>query len=135
MTRPKQEIAAANDYIISELGKPPDFVLEVGSRSTGWRDYTIKREIYANQQMLEYWRFDHTGGLFHDAALAGDCLLSPGVYQPIPIAETPECNYRGYSAVMELHRVAGQLGFWNPNTADYVLDITENRVQREVAET
>ena len=126
MPRPKQEIDASNGYIISELGKPPDFVLEVGSESTGRRDYTIKRETYANQQVLEYWRFDHSEGRFHDAALAGDRLLSPGVYQPIPINRTPEGIYRGYSAVleMELHWVDGQLRFWNPTTGDYVPDIS-----------
>ena len=36
-------IVARNGYVISEVGKPPDFVLEVASRSTGRRDYTVKR--------------------------------------------------------------------------------------------
>ena len=136
MTRPKREIVAANAYIIDEIGKPPDFVLEVGSLSTGRRDYTIKRDVYAAQQVPEYWRFDHSEGHFHDAALAGDRLLSPGVYQPIEITRTPEGIYRGYSAVLdlELHWVEGQLRFWNPDTGDYVLDITENRVRREASE-
>ena len=40
-------IIARNGYVISEVGKPPDFVLEVASRSTGRRDYTVKREGYA----------------------------------------------------------------------------------------
>ena len=88
MSRPKKEIDAANAYIISEIGKPPDFVLDVGSYATGRRDYTVKRAIYAEQQVREYWRFDHSGGLFHDAALAGDRLAAPGVYQPIPIEQS-----------------------------------------------
>ena len=86
--------------------------------------------------MVEYWRFDHTGGDCHDAALAGDRLLSPGVYQPIEITLTPEGVYRGYSAALalELHWVAGELRFWNPATGDYVPDIAEHRMRRETAE-
>ena len=49
-------------YTISEIGKPPDFVLEVASEGTGRRDYTVKRDIYAGYGVTEYWRFDHTGG-------------------------------------------------------------------------
>ena len=36
-------IVARNGYVIGEVGKPPDFVLEVASRSTGRRDNTVKR--------------------------------------------------------------------------------------------
>ncbi len=38
---------ASNGYIIGEQGKPPDFVLEVASRSTGAKDTGPKREDYA----------------------------------------------------------------------------------------
>ena len=41
------EIIWRNGYVIDEVGKPPDLVLEVGSRSTGELDYTVKRERYA----------------------------------------------------------------------------------------
>ena len=130
---PADEIDAANGYTISELGKPPDFILEIGSLSTGRNDYTTKREVYARQQVPEYWRFDHTGGRFHDAALAGDRLTAEGVYEPIRVERTPEGLYRGYSTVLdlELRWVASRLRFWNPNTGDYVPDIADNRVGRE----
>ena len=136
MPRPKQEVVDANGYTISELGKPPDFVLEVASKSTGRRDYTEKRVIYAGFGVPEYWRFDYTEGDFHDAALAGDRLTSAGGYEPIAVTRTPAGVYRGYSAVLnlELHWDNGQLRFWNPATGDYVLDITENRVRREASE-
>ena len=136
MPRPKQEVVDANGYTISELGKPPDFVLEVASKSTGRRDYTEKRAIYAGFGVPEYWRFDYTEGDFHDAALAGDRLTPSGGYEPIAVTRTPEGIYRGYSAVLnlELHWDNGQLRFWNPDTGDYVLDITENRVRREASE-
>ena len=37
-------IVSRNGYVIGHAGKPPDFVLEVASRSTARRDYTVKRE-------------------------------------------------------------------------------------------
>ena len=75
-------IVARNGYVISEVGQPPDFVLEVASRSTGQRDYTVKRAGYAGFGVREYWRFDHTGGRYHDAPLAGDRLVD-GEYEPL----------------------------------------------------
>ena len=68
-------------YVIAEQGKPPDFVLEVASESTGSRDYTVKREGYAAFGVTEYFRFDDTGGRYHDRPLAGDRLVD-GAYEP-----------------------------------------------------
>ena len=123
---PRSAVVAANGYTISELGKPPDFVLEVASQSTGVRDYTEKREIYANLGVPEYWRFDQTGGSYHNVALAGDRLTPRGEYESLPITRTAAGLYRGYSAVLELelHWDAGSLRFWNPATGDYVHDIS-----------
>ena len=50
-----------NGYIISEQGKPPDFVLEIASRSTVHQDTAEKRAAYAALEIPEYWRFDETG--------------------------------------------------------------------------
>ena len=77
-----------NGYVISEVGKPPDFVLEVASESTGRRDYTAKRAIYAEYGVAEYWRFDRSGdrsgGQYHDRPLSGDRLTN-GRYEPLPL--------------------------------------------------
>ena len=70
--------------MICEVGKPPDLVLEVGSHSTGRRDFTVKREGYAALGIGEYWRFDPSGGEYHDVPLAGDTLID-GEYIPIEI--------------------------------------------------
>ena len=78
-----------NGYVISEVGKPPDLVLEVGSRSTGRRDYTVKRKGYARYGVREYWRFDPSGGDYHDAHLGGDTLVD-GEYQSIEIVSESE---------------------------------------------
>ena len=53
-----------NGYVISEQGKPPDFVMEIASRSTGRQDVEDKRPAYAALGIPEYWRFDQTGD-FH----------------------------------------------------------------------
>ena len=129
------DIVASNGYTISELGKPPDFVLEVASASTGSRDYTDKREIYARYGVAEYWRFDHTGGRFHDAALAGDRLLPNGSYEPISVDTADDGSTRGYSAVLgvELRWVSGTLRFWDPTTGDYMPDLTEAKAERDAA--
>ena len=50
-----------NGYIVSEQVKPPDFVLEIASPSTGREDTTNKRDYYASLGIPEYWRFDETG--------------------------------------------------------------------------
>ena len=92
-------IIPRNGYVISEVGKPPDFVLEVASRSTGRRDYTVKREGYEKLGVGEYWRFDHSGGRFHDAALAGD-LLVDGKYEPLPIHHEVGGLIWGHSPVL-----------------------------------
>ena len=71
-----------NGYIISEQGKPPDFVLEIASRSTGQHDMVDKRPAYADLGIPEYWRFDETGES-HGTHLAGDRLVDGG-YEPVP---------------------------------------------------
>ena len=131
---PPEDIVDANGYMISEVGKPPDFVLEVASESTGRRDYTLKRDVYAAYEVREQWRFDHTGGLYHDAPLAGDRLVD-GVYVPIPVVTGPEGILSGYSEALdlELHWDRGDLRFWDVATGEYLPDLTEAKTQRNEA--
>ncbi len=130
---PPLEIELSNGYTISEIGKPPDFVLEVASESTGLRDCTIKREQYANLGVGEYWRFDRTGGLFHDAALAGDRLTPEGRYEPMRLDEQANGSIRGYSPALrlELRWESNWLYFWDPITRTYLPDLTEAKAQRD----
>ena len=80
--------AASNGYVVSEQGKPPDFVLEVALESTANVDTGVKRDDYAALGIAEYWRFDETGE-HHGARLAGDRLME-GRYEPVAIAELPD---------------------------------------------
>ena len=99
--RDPERVILRNGYVISEVGKPPDLVLEVGSPSTGRRDYTDKRDIYAEYGAREYWRFDPSGGEHHDAPLGADTLLD-GKYEPMEIVSESETRHWGYSPVLEL---------------------------------
>ena len=123
-----------NGYVIDLWGKPPEFVLEVGSKYTGKEDYNRKRFGYADYGVSEYWRFDSTGGEYHDAPLAGD-LLVDGEYQPIPLTTEPDGTIRGYSAVLGLTLCwdQGELRFYDPQTQQYLLWPQEMRA--EMAET
>ena len=104
-------------YSILAQGKPPDFVLEVASESTGVVDYTDKRDDYASYGIPEYWRFDPSGGFFHEVALAGDRLVE-GEYQPIEIQVVGDRTYRGYSEVLGLwvYWDERQLRWFDPKT-------------------
>ena len=108
-------------YSIESQGRPPDFVLEVASPSTGRNDYTDKRLKYEEYGIAEYWRFDPSGGRYYDAALAGDRLVE-GRYQPIEIERVSEGRWRGYSDVLGLYVCweDGLLRFYNPETQGYL---------------
>ena len=124
----------SNGYIISEQGKPPDFVLEVGSPSTGRVDVREKRDDYAALGIPEYWRFDETGRS-HGARLAGDRLVG-GVYRPIAIEELEEDILQGRSAVLhlDLRWEHGQLRWHDPDTGRHIATYDDQVARAERAE-
>ena len=124
-----------NTYLLWEVGKAPDFVLEVASRSTGRADYTDKRTDYERFGVAEYWRFDPSGGEYHDAALAGD-LLVEGVYQPIAIESLDDNRLRGYSDALGLYVCweDGHLRFFDPGTENYLRSHDEEHAGRLAAQ-
>ena len=88
-------------YLPWEAGKPPDWVLEIGSSSTGPEDVGRKRDIYARIGVPEYWRFDPQDGAYHGVKLAGDRLVA-GRYEPIPLTTAPDGILKGYSEILGL---------------------------------
>ena len=121
-------------YAIDRQGKAPDFALEVASPTTERVDYTDKRLDYERFGILEYWRFDSSGGEYHDAALAGD-LLVDGMYRPIEIETLQEGMLRGYSDALGLYVCweDGRLRFFDPRTEGYLSthDEAEARAEEE----
>ena len=88
-------------YLPWEVGKPPDFALEVASESTGAADVNRKPGIYAAIGVPEYWRFDPSGGEYHDAPLSGGLLVG-GAYRPVALTTEPDGVLKGYSPLLEL---------------------------------
>ena len=120
-------------YSILAQGKPPDFVLEVASESTGVVDYTDKRRDYAACGIPEYWRFDPSGGFFHEVALAGDRLVE-GEYEPIDIQVVGERTYRGYSEVLGLwvYWDERQLRWFDPESERFLRTHDEEYARAEL---
>ncbi len=121
-------------YSVGEQGKPPDFVLEIASETTGQTGYTEKRDDYAGYQIPEYWRFDPSGGRYHDAPLAGDRLVD-GAYQPIRIVRVDEAHHWGHSDVLDLDLCweEGRLRWWDPAARRYLPTFDEVDDERIIA--
>ena len=118
-----------NGYVISEQGKPPDFVMEIASRSTGKQDVEDKSPAYAALGIPEYWRFDQTGN-FHGTWLAGDRLVE-GRYEPVPIETLEDGALQGYSAVLDLfirweHE---ELRWHDPATGQHIVTFEDERTR------
>ena len=129
-----QAYKASNGYVISEQGKPPDFVLEVASESTADVDVGDKRQDYAALGIPEYWRFDETGE-YHGERLSGERLVDSG-YVPVEIEELPGGSLQGYSPVLNLNIrwEGGELVFYDPVTDRPILTYEDQRVRADSAE-
>jgi Uma2 family endonuclease len=127
-----QAIRPRKLYLPWEVGKPPDWALEVASESTAQEDVNRKPGIYAAVGIPEYWRFDPTGGEYHGRPLAGERLVN-GAYQPIPLTTEPDGILKGYSAILELSLCwdEGWPRFYDPATATYLENWRQDRAARE----
>ncbi len=87
------------NYWIWEVGKPPDFVLEVASPSTAANDLGWKRELYQRIGVQEYWRLDPTGGELYGRAITGERLVN-GQYEEYPPEYGEDGQERGRSELL-----------------------------------
>ena len=137
-----ESIERFNTYRVWEVGKPPDFVLEIGSPSTATTDLVRKRELYAELGIGEYWRFDSTGGDFYREPLVGEQLVE-GEYRRLELEREPGGRVRGHSEVLGLD-ICWEDGHlrvydpvtdkWLPNYWDVYAWADEEQAARESAE-
>lgn len=124
-----------NTYLLWEVGKAPDFVLEIGSGSTARVDLGSKRDLYAELGVREYWRYDATGGEFYGEPLVGERLVD-GEYVRMELVSEDEGRIWSRSEVLglELWWIEGALRYWQPAERRWLLRPEEEHEARIAAE-
>ena len=89
------------NFWIWEIGKAPDFVMEVASPSTAENDLGWKRELYQRLEIPEYWRFDPTGGDLYGKPITGERLVA-GRYEEYPLQYGDDGSVRGHSELLDV---------------------------------
>ena len=115
-----------NTYLLWEVGKAPDFVMEIGSKSTATEDMGRKRDLYADLGVREYWRYDPTGGEFYGEPLVGERLVD-GEYERVEMNRESDGRVWGLSEVLNLEFWwdGVELRFWDPVAGRWLLNYEE----------
>ena len=124
-----------NTYLLWEMGKPPDFVLEIGSASTARHDLGPKRDLYARLGVGEYWKYDGTGGNFYREPLVGE-YLEDGEYRRFELHHEADGTVWAHSPTLELDLCwdNGQLRYYDPQARDFLLNREEEHAARQAAQ-
>ena len=125
-------ILSNNNYRVWEMGKAPDFVLEIGSPSTWRQDLGPKRDLYARLGIREYWKFDPSGGDHYGEPLVGERLVD-GEYQRMEMNSEPDGRVWGHSPTLnlELHWDDGRLRLYDPTGGRWLQNMEENAAEAE----
>ena len=119
-------IIRRNGYVMDEMGRAPDFALEIASASTHENDEGPKRQLYAQLGVREYWRFDGTGGQYYEEPLVGETLID-GEYRRLPMYRDSEGRARGHSPALGLDLCwqPERLRFFDPVTQTFLRNLVE----------
>ena len=130
-----ESIERHNTHLLWELGKGPDFVLEIGSKSTAAEDLGRKRDLYADLGVREYWRYDATGGDFYGEGLVGESLVN-GEYRRLEMRVGDDGRVWGSSEVLGLDIWWGEdrVRFWDRESEIWLLSQEEEKAGRLEAE-
>ena len=122
----RDAILQENGYKVWEVGKPPDWVLEIASPSTARVDLGIKREIYASIGIGEYWRYDASGSRYYGEPLVGE-FLQDGQYRRFEIHSTEDGMAWAHSPILglDIHWGAEFLKYYDPIAEEWLLDWKE----------
>ena len=120
-----------NTYLLWEVGKPPDFVMEIASNSTKNTDLVSKRVLYAELGIPEYWRYDQTGGDFYGEPLVGERLVD-GEYERLLMREDEDGRVwaRSDALSLDLYWDDGELRYWDPVAEEWLLNYEEEHEER-----
>ena len=120
-------IYARNGYFIEEVGKPPDFVMEIASTTTADNDTGHKRDLYERMGVHEYFGFDRTGGDFYEVPLFG-WRLREGEYVPVETMRDSDGATWAYSEVLGLYFRAAlhSLRLWDPESEEFLNRLSES---------
>ncbi len=131
----EESIDRNNVYLLWEVGKAPDFVMEIGSKSTAAADMGRKRDLYAELGAREYWRYDPTGGEFYGEPLVGERLVD-GEYERIEMNMESDGRLWGVSEVLNLEFWwdGVELRFRDPVGGRWLLNYEEEHDARLEAE-
>ena len=120
-----------SSYKVWEVGKAPDFVLEITSLATRTQDQGPKRGIYAYMGVREYFQADPTGD-YLKPPLQGQQLAGDH-YAPMPSAASFGGEWRAYSAVLQLelrlNPATGELRFYDPSARRLLPSYQEQQVE------
>ena len=127
-----ESIRHHNTYLLWEVGKAPDFILEIGSESTVEEDLGPKRDLYAELGVSEYWRYDESGGDFYGEPLVGERLVD-GEYQRIEMRRESSDEVWAHSDVLDLDLwwTGGKLQFWDPMAGNWLLSHEEAQARAD----
>ena len=128
-------IRERHGYLIWEVGKAPDFVLEIASESTARYDCIGKRDLYASLGVCEYGRYDSTGGDFYGTPLVGEQLVG-GEYRPFEVHTTADREIWAHSPVLDVDIYWGddRLRVYDPDSGSFKLDAEELEQQYKESE-
>ena len=107
---------ARRTYQVWVEGKPPDFVMELSSKSTYQRDLTEKLALYAGLGVSEYFLAD-IEGLYLPSPLMGFRLVA-GEYEAV----SPDASGSLHASRLglDVHCVRGDLQFYDPVKAEWL---------------
>ncbi len=121
-------------YFVELLGKPPELVMEMASRSTYRVDLEAKPPIYAQIGISEYWLLDPFDGKYYGFPLRGLRLVD-GEYVEIEMEEIQNGGLRGHSDVLglDLYWMDGDFRIREPDTGRWLALPTREDVEARAA--